>query len=221
MPKIKIARKSTHVDMTAMTDVAFLLLTFFMLATKFRPDEPVIVRTPASTSTTQIPEGFMMITLDDAGRVFFSVDNLNAKKELIEQIDTDKGLNLTAVEKAEFVTSPAVPVAFNQLKSFLALSPADQETFYKTASGIPTDTTGDYETNELAYWIKNTSYYLGPNFRVAIKADGDAKYPEIKKVIGTLGKLKIFRFNFITDLKGVPPGTALYEEQHPNKAVAN
>ena len=216
MPKIKIARKSTHVDMTAMTDVAFLLLTFFMLATKFRPDEPVIVRTPSSTSTTQIPEGFMLITLDKDGRVFFSLDNLNAKKELIEQINTDKGLNLTKDEKADFVNAPAVPVPFNQLKSFLELPAKEREEFYKTAPGIPTDTTGDYETNELAYWIKNTSYYLGPNFRIAIKADGDAKYPEIKKVIGTLGKLKIFRFNFITDLKGVPPGTALYQEEHPN-----
>ncbi|MEY4291989.1 MAG: hypothetical protein RIQ61_366, partial [Bacteroidota bacterium] len=33
MPKVKIPRKSTVVDMTAMCDVAFLLLTFFMLAT--------------------------------------------------------------------------------------------------------------------------------------------------------------------------------------------
>lgn len=221
MPKIKMARKSTHVDMTAMTDVAFLLLTFFMLATKFRPDEPVDIRTPASTSTTQIPEGFMLITLDKEGRVFFSVDNLNAKKELIDQIDTDKGLNLTKTEKAEFVTSAAVPVPFNQLKSFLELPAKDQEAYYGSAPGIPTDTTGDYETNELAYWIKTTSYYLGPNFRVAIKADGEAKYPEIQKVISTLGKLKIFRFNFITDMKGVPPGTALYDEQHPNAAVAN
>lgn len=215
MPKIKMPRKSTHIDMTAMCDVAFLLLTFFMLATKFRPDEPVIIRTPSSTSTTQIPEGFMLITLDKNGRVFFSLDNLNAKKQLIDQINTDKGLNLTAVEKADFVNAAAVPVPFNQLKSFLELGTKDQETFYKTAPGIPTDTTGDYNTNELAYWIKNTTYYLGPKFRVAIKADGDAKYPEIKKVIGTLGKLKIFRFNFITDMKGVPPGTALYREEHP------
>ena len=79
MPKIKLPRKSTHIDMTAMCDVAFLLLTFFMLATKFKPDEPVKVITPASTSTTPIPTGFMLITLDKQGRVFSSVDNVNDK----------------------------------------------------------------------------------------------------------------------------------------------
>ncbi len=46
MPKVKMPRKSTLIDMTAMCDVAFLLLTFFMLATKFKPDEPVAVVTP-------------------------------------------------------------------------------------------------------------------------------------------------------------------------------
>ena len=35
MPKVKIPRKSTAVDMTAMCDVAFLLLTFFMLTSNF------------------------------------------------------------------------------------------------------------------------------------------------------------------------------------------
>lgn len=215
MPKIKMPRKSTHVDMTAMTDVAFLLLTFFMLATKFRPDEPVIVRTPASTSTKQIPEGFLLITLDKEGRVFYSVDNLNAKKQIIEQINEDKGLGLTDEEKNSFVIGTAVPVPFSQLKSYLDLSIREQEAFNKEqAPGIPTDTTGNYDTNELMYWIATSRNYLDKGGRIAIKADGDAEYPEIKKVIGSLGKLKIFNFSFITDMKGIPPGTALFEQMN-------
>ena len=95
MPKIKLPRKSTHIDMTAMCDVAFLLLTFFMLATKFKPQEPVMVDTPSSTSTKVIPEGFMQITLDKKGRVFFAVDNLNAKRSIINQINDDKQLGLS------------------------------------------------------------------------------------------------------------------------------
>lgn len=212
MQKPKIPRKDTFIDMTAMCDVAFLLLTFFMLATKFKPDEPVVVRTPASTSTKQIPEGFMLITLDKAGRVFYSVDNLNAKKQIIDQINEDKGLNLTEEEKSNYVIGAAVAVPFSQLKSYLQMTVSEQEQYNTQAQGIPTDTTGDYDTNELAYWITTSRYYLDKGGRIAIKADGEAQYPEVQKVISTLGKLKIFRFSFITDMKGIPPGTALYEE---------
>ncbi len=56
MPKVKVARKSTAIDMTAMCDVAFLLLTFFMMTTEFRGDESVIVDTPSSISEIKLPE---------------------------------------------------------------------------------------------------------------------------------------------------------------------
>jgi biopolymer transport protein ExbD len=216
MPKIKIPRKSTHIDMTAMCDVAFLLLTFFMLATKFKPIEPVVVRTPASTSTRQIPEGFIQITLDKDGRVFYAIDNLNAKRAIIDQIDENKSLGLTEAEKQNFLVGSAIGVPFSQLKSYLDLSPAQQEQYAKTAPGIPTDTTADFDTNELAYWI-TTSRYNMDKARIAIKADGAAAYPAINKVITTLGKQKIFRFSFITDMKNAPPGTALFKERNEGK----
>jgi len=217
MPKIKMPRKSTHIDMTAMCDVAFLLLTFFMLATSFKPPEPVVVRTPGSTSTVAIPDGYMLITLDKAGRVFFSVDDVIAKKAIIEQINEEKGLGLNATEINNFVIGGPIGVKFSQMKSLLALSPSQQSDFAKTAPGIPTDTTGNYETNELAFWIATSRYHM-PKARFAIKADGEAKYPEINRVIATLGKLKLFKFNFITDPKGIPAGTALFEEHYGNKA---
>ncbi|HET8573400.1 MAG TPA: biopolymer transporter ExbD [Edaphocola sp.] len=223
MPKIKMPRKSTHIDMTAMCDVAFLLLTFFMLATKFKPMEPVQVVTPASTSTKVIPTGFIQITLDKDGRVFYNVDNLNAKKGIIEEINKNKKLGLTPLEMQSFVSNTAIGVPFSQLKSYLALTPAQQEAYDKTkAAGIPTDTTGNYETNELAYWITTSRYQLleqGTKARIAIKADGSAKYPDVQKLIATLGNLKIFRFSFITNSKAVPKGTALSEEQAAAKAA--
>lgn len=212
MPKIKLPRKSTHIDMTAMCDVAFLLLTFFMLATKFKPEEPVQVRTPASVSTDQIPEGFLLITLDKTGRVFFAMDNLNDRQALIEKISEDKGLSLTTAQINNYINGSSVGVPFSQLATYLNAAPAEQSDMDKTAPGIPTDTTGDFQTNELAYWIV-AARYTNPQIRIAIKADGEAGYPEIHKVIETLGKQNIFRFNFITDMKGVPPGTALAEEQ--------
>ncbi len=215
MPKIKMPRKSTNIDMTAMCDVAFLLLTFFMLATSFKPPEVVDVRTPGSTSTKAIPEGYVLITLDKEGRVFYSLDDALAKRAIIEQINQDKGLGLTEKEMQNFVLGGALGVRFSQLKAYLALDPKDQTAYAKTAPGIPTDTTNDYDVNELAYWIATTQYHLTKG-RIAIKADGDAAYPEIQKVISTLGKQKLFRFSFITDPKGIPPGTALYDEQYGN-----
>ncbi|WP_118951289.1 ExbD/TolR family protein [Taibaiella helva] len=221
MPKIKLPRKSTHIDMTAMCDVAFLLLTFFMLATKFKPDEPVVVTTPASTSTKQIPEGFMQITLDKDGRVFFAVDNVNAKRDIINQINDDKKLGLSDIEKQNFVNGSGVGVPFSQLKSYLALAPNQRAEYDKKAPGIPTDTTGDFTTNELAYWVQTARYHVdNGKGRIAIKADGKASYPNISKVISTLGKQKVFRFSFITDMKGVPPGTALAAERAGQPAPA-
>lgn len=221
MPKIKLPRKSTHIDMTAMCDVAFLLLTFFMLATKFKPEETVTVDKPASTSTKQIKEGFLQITLDAKGRVFFTVDNLNDKRAIIDQINTEKNLSLNPAEKEAFVTGGEIGVPFTQLKSYLAMPPDQRKKFDKEqAPGIPTDTTANFDTNELAYWVLKSRYIVdNGKGRIVIKADGKAEYPAIAKVIGTLGKQKVFRFSFLTDLKGVPAGTALAAERADRKSV--
>lgn len=220
MAKPKIPRQSTAIDMTAMCDVAFLLLTFFMLATKFKPDEPVTVRTPSSVSTDQIPEGFIQLTMDKEGRVFFSIDNLNAKRDLINKISDDKALNLTENQKQAFVTGSAVGHPFAELSGFLAATPAQQSQLMKTAEGVPIDTVLDYKTNEVAYWITATRYVL-PQARFAIKVDGETPYPQLKKITETFAKLGIWRFNFITDQRGVPAGTELYNEVHAGSTKTN
>lgn len=212
MPKAKLPRQSTSIDMTAMCDVAFLLLTFFMLATKFKPDEPVTVVTPSSVSTDQIPEGFIQLIMDKDGRVFFSVDNLNAKKEIIDHINTEKNLGLTDVEKQAFVSGSAIGHPFSQLKGYLAATPHQQSELLKKAPGLPIDTIGDFATNETAYWIKASRYFLEGGGRIAIKVDGATPYPELKKITETLAKLNIYRFNFVTDMKGIPPGTELAQQ---------
>lgn len=212
MSKHSLPKKSTNVDMTAMCDVAFLLLTFFMLATQFKPDEPVMVTTPASISEIPLPDAdIMMITVDPNGRIFFSIDNQTVRKDLIEKLDEQKGLNLTADEKNTFALGGSVGVPFNRLKSYLAAPKEQKSELDKTASGIPTDSVVTSEQNELALWIKEARY-SNPKLRITIKADGKASYPDIKNVIRTLEGWKIFKFNLITGLKAVPPGTAAYEE---------
>lgn len=217
MPKVKLPRKSTNIDMTAMCDVAFLLLTFFMLATKFKPEEPVVVQTPSSISEIPLPDAdIMLITVDAKGRVFFSIDNKNMRRSLIENIDEYKKLGLTAQEKSSFAIGASVAVPFSQLKSYLAASPDQQKQFDLTATGVPTDTTVNSESNELASWIRSARN-TNPKLRIVIKADESAQYPEVKKVISTLAGWKIFKFNLLTNLKAVPPGTAAYDLQQSGK----
>jgi len=212
MGKHTLPRKSTNVDMTAMCDVAFLLLTFFMLATQFKPDEPVMVTTPASISEIPLPDAdIMMITVDPNGRIFFSIDNQQVRTDLIDKLDEQKGLNLTQDEKNAFAIGASIGVPFNQLKAYLGAPKEQRTAMDKAAPGIPTDTVVTSERNELALWIKEARY-SNPKLRITIKADGKASYPDIKNVIRTLEGWKIFKFNLITGLKAVPPGTAAYEE---------
>lgn len=75
MPRIKVKRKSTLIDMTAMSDVTVLLLTFFMLTSTFVQKEPVQVATPSSVSEIKIPEtDIVQILIDPQGRIFMSLD---------------------------------------------------------------------------------------------------------------------------------------------------
>jgi biopolymer transport protein ExbD len=220
MAKHKLPRKSTHIDMTAMCDVAFLLLTFFMLATKFKPDEPVVVRTPSSISEIPMPENSILITVDDKGRVFFDYDNKKAKEALIQTISTEKGLNLTPEQIKAYSLGSSIGLPFNQLKSYLAMNPIEQKKFQFT--GIPVDTTYVAATNELGYWIQSARFAgqnAGTPPRICIKCDAATAYPMVKDVIKTLTKNKIDRFNLLTNLEAVPEGTIAWEEKNNSKAA--
>ncbi len=216
MPKLKMARQSTNVDMTAMCDVAFLLLTFFMLATKFKPDEPVVVETPSSISDIPLPDtDIMLLTVDDKGRIFFSMDNQEKRMQLIENMNEYKNLGLTAEDMKAFKYGASIGAPFSQLKSYLNAAPADQKAFDQTTGGIPVDTSNDVPSNELAAWIY-TARNTNPRLRICIKADANASYPMVKNVIRTLENYKIYKFNLITNLKAIPPGTAAAKERQNN-----
>jgi len=212
MPHAKLPRKSTHIDMTAMCDVAFLLLTFFMLATKFKPEEPVVVKTPSSISDITLPDkDIMLLTVDTKGRIFFSIDNQLMRQALIEGINYDKDLKLTKEEMKAFTVGASTGIPFSQLKSYLGSTPDQQKVMDQSAPGIPADTSVLAPNNDLAEWIK-TGRNTNAKLRICIKADGDASYPSVQKIIKTLEGYKIFKFNLITNLKGVPQGTAAYAD---------
>ena len=217
MPHAKLPRKSTNIDMTAMCDVAFLLLTFFMLATKFKPDEPVIVKTPASISDIPLPDiDIMLLTVDSKGRIFFAIDNKGIRQALINNISITKGLNLTKDEMTAFDIDASIGIPFNQLKSYLASTPDQRKTLETNAPGIPADTSAIAPNNELATWIF-AARSENAKLRICIKADGDASYPSVQKIIKTLEGYKIFKFNLITNLKAIPAGTAAFQDEHAPK----
>ncbi len=218
MGHAKLPRKSTHIDMTAMCDVAFLLLTFFMLATKFKPDEPVVVKTPSSISSIMLPDkDIMLLTVDTKGRIFFAIDNKVNRKALIDDINAEKSLNLTEAEKNAFAIDASIGIPLNQLKAYLAAPGTEHGSMEANAPGIPSDTSVNAPNNELAAWIKSARN-TNPKLRICIKADGDASYPSVSKIIKTLEGWKIFKFNLITNLKAIPAGTAAYAEANSGAA---
>jgi len=106
MPKVKLPRKSTNIDMTAMCDVAFLLLSFFILTAKFKPSDALTVSTPSSVQTKIAPEkDVVMITIDKDNKVYMSISdgNRNQKQDVIDAVNTSQGLKLSDLQKANFV----------------------------------------------------------------------------------------------------------------------
>lgn len=197
--------------MTAMCDVAFLLLSFFILTTKFKPSEALTVETPKSVSTKPVEsKDVVLITMDREGKIYFSVsdENPQEKEMIINEVDQLKSLGLTEEEKAAFRrTSSYVGVPFSMLKSFLQLTPDQVKTF--KSPGIPvTDTLN----NEMETWIRAAqTAFAGSKMNLMVKGDNNAKYPAFKGVINAFKRNEIFKFQMVTDPENVPPGTDLWK----------
>lgn len=219
MPSVKIPRKSTFTDMTPFVDVAFLILSFFIMATKFKPPQPVEITTPKSVSTTKLQEqDAVKIEMSKEGRVIFSINQKNqsdqdTRRALIQHVNQMRNLGLTPNEMNGFVRSTIVGVPFSKLKSFLSLSD-EQRT--RALEGIPvTDSTN----NELESWITASKVaFTGHQLNFMIKGDNNAKYPSFKGVIEALRKNDVFKYQLITDPEGVPVGSDLYMLQQQQQS---
>jgi biopolymer transport protein ExbD len=200
MPRVKVQRKSTAIDMTAMCDVAFLLLTFFILTAKPRTEDPVPVDIPASSITQPIPDDNVLMLTVAEQKVFFTVDGNDIRKQTLKQMGEKYNITFTPEEQTKFSGTPIFGVPMNQLKSFLALD-AGQKKEYKQP-GIPADTTAN---NELADWIREARKadvsLHNKALRIAIKGDNKEEYPTIKKVIGILQKQRLDKFVLITTVR--------------------
>ena len=102
MPRVKVARKSTAIDMTAMCDVAFLLLTFFILSAKPKTSDPLKIQIPAAVVATTIPEADFSTLLIEQGKVFFNVEGGDVRVKTLEIMGEKYKMTFTPEEKKTF-----------------------------------------------------------------------------------------------------------------------
>ncbi|HEY4935045.1 MAG TPA: biopolymer transporter ExbD [Puia sp.] len=214
MGRAKLPRKSTNIDMTAMCDVAFLLLSFFILATKFKPPEALTVITPSSVSTKTAPEkDVVLITIDKDGKVYLSVSDANTaeKKSMLDAINTSKNIGLSDAEKANFVNIPNAYIGapFSQLKSYLDKNPEQLRNVVKP--GIPAV---DSTNNEMVDWFRAAQdAFQGRKMNILVKGDDASKYPALQGVIIALKKNDLMKFQVVTSPVPPPLGSELYKAQ--------
>ena len=216
MGKIKVAKHAPSIDMTPMVDLAFLLVTFFMLTASFRMAEPVVVDPPASHSDKTLPENTILVTVDNNGRAFFGIGNGEAKINALAKISEKYNVRFTADQIKKFGGLSSFGVEVKDLPRYLDASEAERLRF-QPQKGVPLDSLN----NQLKDWIQigatelNAIYmrnrdeakeknieFKGEKPRYAIKADSKAKYIYVKDVFKTFTDMKIYTFNLITSLEG-------------------
>jgi biopolymer transport protein ExbD len=209
MPSVKLPRKSTDTDMTPFVDIAFLILSFFIMATKFKPPEPVEITTPGSVLSQKLPENnAVLIIVDSANRVFFSLLSDKDKTkfdQVIQGVNSSRQLGLTPAEMANFRQTFAVGVPFGNLKQLLDMDPKEQNKLRQP--GIPVL---DSANNELFYWIMEAKRaFAGEKLNYLIKGDAKSKYPTFEAVVSALKRNEEFKYNLVTALDDVPAGSEL------------
>jgi len=214
MGRAKLPRKSTVIDMTAMCDVAFLLLSFFILTTKFKPSEAIAVTTPKSVAAKVAPtKDIVEIIIDKDGKVFLTMDDESVKETMANTLNSTKnlGLNVNAFKKAQFFGAP-----FGSLASFLAV-PEDQRKG-NLLPGIPVK---DSSNNELTTWMSLVANaYQGKKPNLLLKGDNLAKYPAFKSVINAFKKNDFLKFQMVTNPESVPVGTDLWKKSQSGEKRA-
>ncbi len=206
MGRAKLPRKSTVIDMTAMCDVAFLLLSFFILTTKFKPSEAIAVTTPSSVAAKVAPtKDIVEIIIDKDGKVFLQMDDKDIKEVMANTLNTTRnlGLNVAAFKNANFFGAP-----FSGLAAYLAI-PEEQ----RKGSALPGIPVKDSSNNEMVTWMALVnSAYQGKKPNILLKGDNLAKYPAFKSVVDAFKKNDFLKFQMVTNPEAVPNGTDLWKK---------
>lgn len=201
---VKVQKKASAIDMTAMCDVAFLLLTFFILTATARQPEPLTVDTPASTVQTKLPESGLATLTVGSGKVFFGMTDRDIRRRTLELMGDEYKINFTEEEKQRFSLIDGFGVPLGNLKQIIKMSSADRNK-QDLQPGIPVDTV-NVKTSELTRWIYNaraaSAELHDSDLKFAIKGDAKLQYPQIKQVMDILQDQNVNSFNLVTGLRG-------------------
>jgi biopolymer transport protein ExbD len=197
-----------------MVDLAFLLVTFFMLTAKFRNMEPVEADPPSATSLTQLPEKVMLITIDTAGRAYYDISGRGVREKLINRMMVRyPGLKMTPEQVENFSKMGTFGQPIELLPQYISGDEDLKAALDKAGKGIPLDSTN----NQLGDWIQEGYYAFVDDateqgltkeqlktegLRYAIKADANTDYSKVEKVIDVFRDKQIFQFNMVTNLEG-------------------
>ena len=200
MGRFKVKKQDTFIDMTPMSDVMVLLLTFFMLTATFVKEEPIKVNTPGSVSEVKIPESNLLtIFIEKNGKVFMTMDSPASLRKLAEAMNEKGSLNLSPAQVKAFGEAPTFGTPLNTIAGWLEADNRNELLIKSQEAGIPCDSLN----NELKTWVSTAREACGQGMGIAIKADKSTSYAVIKKVMDTLREIDEARYKLITSLKGV------------------
>jgi biopolymer transport protein ExbD len=200
MAKIKIKKNPGSTDMTAMCDVAFLLLTFFVMTSTAKIPEALVVDLPASQVQTKLPESDLATLTVGDGKVFFDLKGREVRVRTLELMSEKYGVEFTDDDKKMFSLMDDFGVPVTNLKQIIEMKAGDRSKAGQP--GIPIDSLD----NQLKEWIYNARIanieVNDKELQVAIKGDAKEEYPAIRKVMDILQEQKINSFSLVTGLRG-------------------
>ena len=197
----KSSKKAASIDMTAMCDVSFLLLTFFILTSTAKIPEALPVDTPSSTVQTKLPESDLAtLTIGGSGKVFFDLKGREVRVKTLELMGQKYGVEFTEEEKSKFALMEGIGVPILNLKQLIGMKTAERAKAGQP--GVPTDSLD----NQLKEWVYNARIanieVNDKELQVAIKGDAKEEYPSIRKVMDILQDQSINSFSLVTGLRG-------------------